>query len=129
MKQRNRLPRAALVLALLMLAATVTGVAASATKTAIPAKLTGKWKRGDGVQMIVSRRGTVEIDPGRFLADGQAKFSHVTAHRLSIGLRSNCAGTGTYSWNLARGQLKLTKIQDACPTRVGRFAGTWRRTS
>jgi ABC-type phosphate transport system substrate-binding protein len=40
-KRRRRLRRAAFVLALLVLAATATGVAESAAKTAIPEKLTG----------------------------------------------------------------------------------------
>jgi len=41
MKQGNRLRRAALVLAPLVLAAAVTGVAASAAKTPVPRQLTG----------------------------------------------------------------------------------------
>jgi hypothetical protein len=45
MNRRNRLSRAALVLALLVLAGIVTGVAESATKTAIPKQLTGRWGR------------------------------------------------------------------------------------
>jgi hypothetical protein len=48
MKRGNRLYRAALVLALLVLAATVTGVAASATTTAIPKQLTGNGRNTTG---------------------------------------------------------------------------------
>src|SRR5215471_3415151 len=76
MNRRNRLRRAALVLALLVLAAIVTGVAASATTTAIPEKLTGKWERNHGMRMVVSPRGAVEIDPV-FAMDVHAELSHV----------------------------------------------------
>jgi len=137
MNRRNRLRRAALVLALLMLAAIVTGVAASATTTAIPEKLTGRWERNHGMRMVVSPRGAVEIDPV-FSLDVHAELSHVTAHRLSIsgGLRW-CSGPGRYRWTITQGELpdslshgyvlRLSKIHDACGARAGRFTGTWER--
>src|SRR5215831_2150705 len=102
MKKGNRLRRTALVLALLVLAGICTGVAASATKTAVPKQLTGWWKRpAAGVAIHVNPGGKVEIN---FL-DGtrpfHPEFSRVTTHRLSIsGIRS-CSGTGTYRWKVA----------------------------
>jgi hypothetical protein len=139
MNRRNRLRRAALVLALLVLAAIVTGVAASAATTVIPKQLTGSWGRGADPEMAVSPRGKVEIyDFGVY----HARFSRVTKHRLSISvetlpggpLPASCSGTGTYRWTIANHgdvlhepghQLKLTKIHDACERRVGQFAGIW----
>jgi len=126
MNRRNQLRRAALLLALLVLAAIVTGVAASATKTAIPEKMAGKWVFGDGKVMVVGPRGKVEIRQGGWY---RASFSHVTTHekhgwdewygRLSVnGIRS-CSGTGRYRWTVShqpfqRGVFRLTKIHDAC---------------
>jgi hypothetical protein len=126
MNRRNRLRRAALVLALLMVAAIVTGVAESATMTAIPKQLTGKWSRlnwGPEV-MVVGPRGKVNVNDG--LLSFHAKFSRVTAHRLSISGIPSCFGTGTYRWTigpdtLGRPRLSLTKIHDACKARVGLF--------
>ena len=136
MKRGNRLCRAALVLALFVLPAIVTGVAASATTTAIPKQLTGKWDRfnWDGGMMAVGRRGKVNItkggnNPRRYYT----KFSrvNVTAHRLTISGPRSCSGTGTYGWTIYQGQalsnmqgwrLRLTKIHDACKARVNLFA-------
>jgi hypothetical protein len=151
MNRRNRLRRGTLVLALLVLAAIVTGVAASATKTVLPKQLSGAWGRGGDTygRMIVSPRGRVEIDQvcGTSSSStcrgyhGHAKFSHVTAHRLTIsyvpGLtvsdEPSCNGTGTYRWKFtniqgASDKLKLTKIHDACKARVHLVLGTWLRT-
>ena len=148
MKRGNRLRRAGPVLALLVLAAVVTGVAASATKTVLPKQLSGAWGRGGDTygRMIVSPRGRVEIDQvcGTSSSStcrgyhGHAKFSHVTAHRLTIsyvpGLtvsdEPSCNRTGTYRWKFtniqgASDKLKLTKIHDECRVRVGLFAGIW----
>jgi hypothetical protein len=131
MNSRKRLRRTALLLAPLVLAAIVTGVAASAAKTVIPKQLTGSWQQENKVlTMVVSRRGKVKIyDFGVY----HARFSRVTAHRLSIsGL---CSGTATYRWTITKGvpglgraqlKLKLKKIHDACKSRVEQFAGTWR---
>ena len=123
MKPGTRLRRAGLVLALLVLAAMVTGVAESAATTVVPKQLTGRWGRG-GVLMAVSSRGKVEIDVYH------AKFSRVTAHRLTVSGVPTCSGTGTYRWKFtniqgASDKLKLKKIHDACRVRVGLFAGTW----
>src|SRR5262249_31605578 len=60
MKRGNRLRRAALLLALLVLAATVTGVAESAANTVIPKPLTGSLER-HGLQMNVHSSGEVVI--------------------------------------------------------------------
>jgi len=122
--------RTALVLALLVLAAIVTGVAASATTTAIPNQLTGSWQRENMVlTMVVSPQGKVKLYE---LGVRHARFSAVTAHRLDISGYS-CSGTGTYRWTITKGvagsghaQLKLKKIHDACKSRVDQFAGTWR---
>ena len=67
-----------------------------------------------------------------------AKFSRVTAHRLTIsyvpGLtisdEPSCNRTGTYRWKFtnikgASNHLKLKKIHDACQARVHLFTGTW----
>jgi hypothetical protein len=120
-----------------MLAAIVTGVAASATKPAIPEKLTGKWDRfnWDGGVMIVGRRGKVNITNARsnHYRWYHTKFSqvNVAAHRLTISGPRSCSGTGTYGWTIYRGpalsnmqgwRLKLTKIHDACKARVNLFA-------
>jgi len=128
MNRRNRLRHAAIVLALLVLAAIVTGVAASAANTVIPKQLSGRWGRGGDktdVLMVVSPRGKVDINDTY-----HAKFSRVTAHRLSIGGIPSCSGTGTYRWKFTNHQhssdkLKLTKIHDACQVRVGLFSGIW----
>jgi hypothetical protein len=132
MKQGNRLRRATLVLALLVLAAIVTGVAASATKTVVPKQLTGKWELQNGVKMVVGPGGKVNISKAEINKAGwyHAKFSRVTVHkhhgRLSIIGPRSCAGTGIYRWRiwyeglLGRGyQLAFTKIHDACKLRVG----------
>ena len=129
MNGRNRLRRAALVLALLVFAAIVTGVAASATTTVVPKQLTGMWIRGGGMRegMFVSPGGKVRI--GEFVAY-HAELSRVTAHRLRISGVVSCSGTGTYRWQIAHNQLKVTKIHDACDMRVGLLAGdrpNWRR--
>ena len=129
MNRRNRLRRAALLLALLVLVANVTGVAASATKTLVPKQLSGFWRRS-GWQMGVRSSGKVYIFRGM---DGRTtRFSHVTAHRLTAnagGAPWSCSGTGTYRWKVANRKLTLTKIRDTCEPRVGLLAGTWRRTS
>jgi hypothetical protein len=140
MNSRNRQRRAALVLALLALAATVTGVAASATNTAIPKRLIGGWSRpGRSVRSIsVGPRGKVTIYP---FGDDHARFSRVTAHRLSISGPASmvdpgpCSRTGTYRWTIAKipygdiyrpgHRLTLTKIHDACKPRIGLFSGRW----
>src|SRR5215831_294297 len=130
MNSRNRLRRAALVLALLVLAAIVTGVAASATKTAVPKQLTGAWLHrggmGVGKSMIVGPGGKVRF--GRGGVAYHAKLSRVTAHRLRISGVVSCSGTGTYRWQVAKRQLKVTKIHDACEMRVGLLASypNWR---
>jgi hypothetical protein len=122
MNRRNRLRRAPLVLALLVLTAIVTGVAASAANTVIPERLTGRWARGDTpTLMVVGTRGKVEINAD---AVYHAKFSRVTTRRLRIIGIPSCSGTGTYRWtitkDLFRGfdQLKLKQIHDACKPRV-----------
>jgi hypothetical protein len=138
--RRNRLRRAAHVLALLVLAAIVTGVAASATNTVVPKQLTGGWSRlGTSVRSIgVGPRGKVTIYP---FGTDHARFSRVTAHRLIISGPASivdpgpCSGTGTYRWTIATipygdiykpgHQLTLTKIHDACKPRVGLFSGRW----
>jgi len=119
--------RAALVLALLVLAAIVTGVAASATNTAIPKQLKGKWRRNGDVMTVHSKDGSVVFDTA------SARFSHVTAHRLTISGPTSisgpvCSGTGTYRWDVIGEpghELKLTKIHDECKDRVRQFAGRW----
>jgi hypothetical protein len=128
MIRSNRLRRAALLLALLVLAGIVTGVAASATNTAIPKQMTGRWGR-HGWAMRVYSSGEVLFERG--LDDGEAEFSRVTAHqhhgRLSIGGILSCSGPGIYRWAVANHQLKFIKIHDACKARVSRLSGTWSR--
>ena len=126
MNGRNRLRRTTLVLALLVLAAILTGVAASAATTAIPKQLTGGWVRNaaPAVSMVVSPRGRVEIYE---IAVDHAKLSRVTAHRLRIsGIRS-CSGTGTYRWTMTKDfggdGLNFKKIHDPCKMRVGLLTG------
>jgi hypothetical protein len=130
MDRRNRLRRAGLLLALFVLAAIITGVAASATTTVIPKQLTGDWSKNQGLGISVSPQGTVKWNDFRVY---HARFSHVTKHRLSISGYS-CSGTGTYRWTILNHgdvigepghELKLKKIHDACKGRVGVFAGRW----
>ena len=139
MNRRDRLRRAGIVLALLVLAAIVTGVAASAATTVIPKQLTGSWGRGADPEMAVSPRGKVEIyDFGVY----HARFSRVTKHRLSISvetlpggpLPASCSGTGTYRWTILNHgdvigepghELTLKKIHDACKGRIDLFARRW----
>jgi hypothetical protein len=139
-KRGNRLRRAAIVLALLVFAAIVTGVAQSTATTAVPKLLAGNWEGPYWPrQMVIGARGKVEIGAGRGY---HGEFSHVTAHkkhgrdewvgRLSIsGIRS-CSGTGTYRWtitnlrSLSGGSscfLKFTEIHDACQLRVNLLTG------
>jgi hypothetical protein len=132
--RRYRLLRAALVLALLVLAAIVTGVASSAATTVIPKQLSGRWGREhQTVLMVVSSGGKVEINDTY-----HTTFSRVTAHRLTISYVPSltvsdvpsCNRTGTYRWKFTNHQhssdkLTLTKIHDACKARVHLFAGMW----
>ena len=128
MNRRNRLRRATVVLALLVLAATVTGVA-SATRTAVPKQLTGKWIRnGWGTTIYSSGLGGI----GSGLSGGDVEFSRVTAHRLTFGggpVSASCSGNGRYRWKVANRKLKLTTIHDACKPRVHVLAGIWWRAS
>jgi hypothetical protein len=76
--------------------------------------------------IVVGPRGRVNVWDGNFLSF-HAKFSRVTAHRLSISGISPCSGTGAYRWTIAQEtlggpRLNLTKIHDACKARVGLFA-------
>ena len=140
MNRRNRLRHAAPVLALLVLAAIVTGVAPSAMTTVIPKQLTGSWSRlgpPGADQITVSPRGKVTTPLGTLYDT----FSRVTAHRLSISGPASitgpgaCSRTGTYRWTIAKlpygdiykpgHRLTLTKIHDACKPRVGLFSGRW----
>ena len=115
----------------------VTGrVAASAATTVIPKQLTGDWWQGR--EMFVGPRGKVAIYDMQAV---HARFSRVTAHRLSISggtlpglpLPASCSGAGTYRWTVLNHgdvigepghELKLKKIHDACKQRVG-LAGIW----
>jgi hypothetical protein len=138
MKQRNRLRRAALVLALLVLAAIVTGVAASATKTLPPTPLTGRWARPNwgGDLLFVRPRGKVEVRANGWYF---ARIKRGAAHQLRIsGIRS-CSGTGTYRWTITvkvpagfvppAYALTFKKIHDACKLRVNLLrAHTWWRS-
>ena len=138
MNRRNQLRRAALLLALLVLAASVTGVAAPAAKTVVPKQLQGNWKR-NGWAIHVYSSGYAEVFV-RSVDGGPALFSRVTAHRLTIGdltvMSSSCSGpTGTYRWTIAqrpplrKAQLKLKKIHDVCKLRGNLFTGTWSKTN
>ena len=142
MNRRNRLRRAALVLALLVLAASVSGVAGSATKTVVPGQLTGRWALPfSRTVMVVGPRGKVNIHHERWY---HAKFLRVTEYGLaplgwltiSGGPRS-CSGTGKYSWKTWDGLtgrffLHFRTIHDPCKPRVdllGSHPGTlaWER--
>ena len=132
MKRGGGPRRAALVLALLVLASTVTSVADSAAKTVIPKQLIGRWERGNGVVMVVGPRGKVNISKAEINKAGwyRTKFSHVTAHKhhgrlsfsLSISGPRSCSGTGTYRWTFTphalSNPLDIKKIHDACKLRV-----------
>jgi hypothetical protein len=132
--------RAGLVLAVLVLAAVVTGCATSAAKTVTSAakiltpeqQLARNWFGQDGmVSIYVNRQGTVTIHE---LATGHAKFSHITAHRLTIS--GMCpAKTGTYSYKFVNQHLEgkrrpfhdlvITEIHDPCASEGRMFATTW----
>jgi hypothetical protein len=129
MNRTNRLRRPALLLALLVLAAIVTGVGASAATTAPPTSLTGSWARpnwGDDL-LFVRPRGKVEIRDNGW---HHARFWRVSAHRLRISGIRPCSGTGTYSWTITKFekglsggyQLKFKVIHDACKLRVSLLA-------
>jgi hypothetical protein len=121
-----------------MLAATLTGVAASAAKAAPPTPLTGRWARpnwGDAL-LFVRPRGKVEIrEVGWYFA----RFKRGAAHGLRIsGIRS-CSGTGTYRWTITYHgdplsshngyELTFKKIHDACKLRVNLLADrSWWRS-
>jgi hypothetical protein len=132
MNRDKRLRRSVLLLALLVVAAIVTGVAASATNTLVPKQLIGRWSRPGtiGRAFSVSPRGNVAIYP---FGTRHARFSHVTAHRLTISGGNNgvgsCPRPGTYRWTIAYHQLKLTKIHDACKPRVSLFSGRWSKAA
>ena len=141
MNRRNRLRPAALVLALLVVAVIVTGVAESATNT-VNKQLTGKWEIVNGGPqgvMVVGPRGEVNFNKAADTSKAgwyHTTFSHVTAHRLSISGIPSCSGTGRYRWTVrlsatlggADDTLRLRKIHDACEARVGLFAaGVWWR--
>jgi hypothetical protein len=89
-------------------------------------QLTGRWDRINwGVVMVVGPRGKVAVHnsgAGWYYA----KFSRVTAHRLSISGVPSCSGTGTYRWTITAKfsgwSLNLKKIHDACKPRVNLFA-------
>jgi len=133
MNRRHRLRRAAPVLALLMVAAIVTGVAASAANTVVPNELTGRWALHNGTVMVVGPRGKVNIHHERWY---HARFLRVTEHglhgRLSIsGGPRSCSGTGTYGWKtwygLSGGSfLHFTTIRDECKPRVDLLGSHWR---
>ena len=129
MNRRNRLRRATPVLALLVLAVIVTGVAGSATTTVVPKQLTGRWALpfSNGTVMVVGRRGKVTIHHERRY---HLKFLRVTEYGLaplgwltiSGGPRS-CSGTGTYGWKTWYGLgdgpfLHFKTIHDPCKPRV-----------
>jgi len=85
--------------------------------------------------MVVGPRGNVNFSNGAGWY--HTKFSHFTAHRLSISGPRSCSGTGTYAWGIRyRGfmgyQLNLRKIHDACKLRVNLMietADAYRRAS
>jgi hypothetical protein len=124
-----RLRPAAFVLALIVLAAIVTGVATPATSTVIPKRLTGRWKRDDGEVMIIGRRGMVSFNSALLNKPGwtHAEFLHFTRHphRLTISGPRWCSRTGIYHWGIGvqygfrnSWVLTLKKIRDACRLRV-----------
>jgi hypothetical protein len=138
--RRNWLRRAALVLALLVPAAIVTGVAESAGRTAPPTPLTGRWARPNwgGDLLFVRPRGKVEVRANGWYF---ARIKRGAAHRLRIsGIRS-CSGTGTYRWGITYHgdalsshygyELSFKKIHDACKLRVNLLAAHawWRSKS
>jgi hypothetical protein len=125
MNRRNQPRRLALVLALLVLAAIVSGVATSATTTVIPKRLAGRWERGDGEVMVVGRRGWVSFNSVLLNKPGwsHAEFLHGMRFRLNIIGPKVCSGTGTYRWTITDDgfigdQLNFKKIHDACKLRV-----------
>ena len=153
-KRRARRRRALTAVAMVALAALVTPVAvvrlgggtgapvalAAPSSNLLPKQLTGGWSRlgKPGVDSIsVGPRGKVTWP----LATVHARFSRVTAHRLSISSPASitdpgpCSRTGTYRWTIAKipygdiyepgHQLTLTKIHDACKDRVRQYAGHW----
>ena len=101
MNRRNRLRCAALVLALLMLAAIVTGVAAAATKTAIPKQLTGNWYRPSHRGWVLTVRSNGKGGFTQGLGGGDLEFSPVAAHRLAIRGGACWSPAGTYHWKVA----------------------------
>jgi hypothetical protein len=131
MKRGNRLRCLPLVLALFVLAAIVSGVAASATTTAPPSSLTGSWGRPNwgGDLLFVRPRGKVLIRENGW---HHGRFKRLAAHRLRISGIRPCFGTGTYRWGITHDNdalsshygywLKLRVIHDACKLRVNLLA-------
>ena len=120
------------VLVLLVLAATVTGVAESAAKTLPPTPLTGRWARPNwgGDLLFVRPRGKVEVRANGWYF---ARIKRGAAHQLRIGGIRSCSGTGTYRWGITNHgyeglssrygyELAFKKIHDSCKLRVDLLA-------
>jgi len=118
------------VLVLLVLAATVTGVAESAAKTLPPTPLTGRWARPWGRPAVRQTRGKVEVRANGWYF---ARIKRGAAHQLRIGGIRSCSGTGTYRWGITDHgyeglssrygyELAFKKIHDSCKLRVDLLA-------
>jgi hypothetical protein len=138
---RRRICSAIVVLAAVAVTTAATGMAAEKTaKRPLPAKLVGKWTRNITVAdwekagapedesfvglttMVVKANGSVSI------IDFLAKFSSVSAGRLTISDVPACSGAGLYQWKRVGGHLTLTKLRDGCPAEVGLFTGVWTKS-
>lgn len=65
--------------------------------------------------MAVSPRGNVKV------LDFGTKFSHLTAHRPTIGYLPVCGTKGRYGWKATGSHLILTKLRDSCQPRPGQL--------
>lgn len=108
---------------MVVVAIAIVGALPAAAGGDVPASLRGTWKQTGGSYrgtiMAVSPRGNVKV------LDFGTKFSHLTAHRPTIGYLPVCGTKGRYGWKATGSHLILTKLRDSCQDRVSLFAGVW----
>jgi hypothetical protein len=113
----------------------------SATTTAFPKQLTGKWvntNEGPARVMVIGRRGKVNNRLGArryYMTFSQVNVTDKRHGRLTMSGPRSCSGTGRYGWTILKPGpalsthsgwgLRLTKIHDACKARVDLFRFYW----
>lgn len=123
--------------------ATILGVAAATA--AVPQKLVGRWDRNITVpdaigadhmgmwSLVFRKNGRLTIyEPVGAHVEGVrdtivTTFSATARGRLVVGAAAACSTKGIYRWKLVEGLLVISKVSDACSTRVAVTVGTWSR--